>query len=44
MGMAQNPLHPLFRPKQAAQESQEFLMWVAMTLRDWKRTSGPQEF
>ena len=30
----QNPLHALFRPRQAAQKSQEISLWVAIALRD----------
>jgi len=33
-GLAQNPLHACFRPKQAAQDSQEIALRVAMALRD----------
>jgi len=33
-GLAQNPLHSFFKPKQAAQESQDISLWVAMALRD----------
>jgi len=33
-GLAQNPLHALFWPKQAAQKFQKISLWVAMGLRD----------
>jgi len=36
-GLAQNPLHALFRPSQAAKKSQKISLWVAMAFRDsWK--------